>query len=62
MDRALIGDKEEIELEVYINKSVVGDLNNGKEKIEDILILHLVDGQFINVDCFIVCRISTLTN
>ena len=39
------GDKLEIEFEIYINKSTVIDLNSGKEKLEDILILHLVGGE-----------------
>ena len=42
----LSGEKIEVKFEVYINKSSVADLNTGKEKLEDILILHLVGGNF----------------
>ena len=45
MATLVLGDKLEVEFEVNINKFTVVDLNSGKEKLEDILILHLVGGK-----------------
>lgn len=41
----------DIDLEVFVNRSTALDLNCGKEKIEDILVLHLERGKdyFISV-------------
>uniref|UniRef100_UPI00398F3040 type II inositol 1,4,5-trisphosphate 5-phosphatase n=1 Tax=Pristiophorus japonicus TaxID=55135 RepID=UPI00398F3040 len=39
------GDKIEVELEVYVNKSTALSLNMGTDHIEDILILHLQRGK-----------------
>uniref|UniRef100_H2YKA6 Rho-GAP domain-containing protein n=1 Tax=Ciona savignyi TaxID=51511 RepID=H2YKA6_CIOSA len=37
----LPGDKQDIEFEIYVNKSTSPSLNNREDRIEDILILHL---------------------
>ena len=42
-------EKEKIEMEVYVNRATVSDLNIGVKKLEDILILHLVDGEFYSL-------------
>ncbi|XP_072890426.1 type II inositol 1,4,5-trisphosphate 5-phosphatase isoform X2 [Hemitrygon akajei] len=41
----LEGEKIEIELEVYVNKTTALSLNMGEDRIEDILILHLRRGK-----------------
>ncbi|XP_078485744.1 inositol polyphosphate 5-phosphatase OCRL isoform X2 [Ciona intestinalis] len=48
----LPGDKLVIEFEVYVNKNTAPSLNKEEDKIEDILILHLVGGKdfFITVN------------
>ncbi|XP_037532767.1 type II inositol 1,4,5-trisphosphate 5-phosphatase [Nematolebias whitei] len=45
------GGSVDIDLEVFVNRSTAPDLNCGKEKIEDILVLHLERGKdyFISV-------------
>ncbi|XP_069751944.1 type II inositol 1,4,5-trisphosphate 5-phosphatase isoform X3 [Narcine bancroftii] len=39
------GDRVEIDLEVYVNKTTALSLNMGVDRIEDILILHLKEGK-----------------
>ncbi|XP_021410420.1 type II inositol 1,4,5-trisphosphate 5-phosphatase isoform X3 [Lonchura striata] len=42
----LLSDAEiTVELEVFVNKSTATRLNSGEEKLEDILVLHLVNGK-----------------
>lgn len=41
-----LDEKTEIRFEVYVNTTTVSLLNTGEELIEDILILHLVGGEF----------------
>lgn len=42
----LLADAEiTVELEVFVNKSTATRLNSGEEKLEDILVLHLVRGK-----------------
>ncbi|XP_052827352.1 inositol polyphosphate 5-phosphatase OCRL isoform X2 [Octopus bimaculoides] len=40
---------QEVELEVYVDEETVSKLNSHEDKIEDILVLHLIGGK----DCFI---------
>lgn len=41
----LLGDSCEISLEVFVDKDSAFKLNSGKEKMEDILVLHLHGGK-----------------
>ncbi|KAK3098461.1 hypothetical protein FSP39_019707 [Pinctada imbricata] len=48
------GDKCEVQLEVYVDKSSVAHLNSGMDQIDDILVLHLAGGKdffisFLNI-------------
>jgi hypothetical protein len=38
-------DQASIQLEVYVDKRTAAPLNSGKEKIDDILVLHLEGGK-----------------
>lgn len=38
-------DQASIQLEVYVDKRTASQLNSGKEKIDDILVLHLEGGK-----------------
>lgn len=46
-----VGASVDIDLEVFVNRSTAPDLNSGKERIEEILVLHLERGKdyFISV-------------
>lgn len=46
-----VGASMDIDLEVFVNRSTAPDLNSGKERIEEILVLHLERGKdyFISV-------------
>uniref|UniRef100_H2YK75 Rho-GAP domain-containing protein n=1 Tax=Ciona savignyi TaxID=51511 RepID=H2YK75_CIOSA len=48
----LPGDKQDIEFEIYVNKTTSPSLNSREDRIEDILILHLVGGKdfFVTVN------------
>lgn len=41
----LIGETCHLEFEVYVNRITAPLLNSGKERLDDILILHLVGGK-----------------
>jgi len=43
------GDKVDIKLEVFVGKKTAGDLNSVKDKLYDILVLHLLGGKDIFV-------------
>jgi len=38
-------DKASVELEFYVNKTTAPQLNTGKDRLEDILVLHLQGGK-----------------
>ena len=47
------GEKCEVKLEIYVDKKTAHLLNCGKDKLYDILVLHLLGGKdiFITVRC-----------
>ena len=46
-----VGEKRDVELEVYVDKGTVSRLNSGQDQLYDILVLHLDGGKdlFITV-------------
>jgi len=38
-------DKATVKLEMYVNKTTAPQLNSGKDRLEDILVLHLHGGK-----------------
>lgn len=48
MNFAMIaGDKCDVKLEIYVDKRSAHDLNSGKDRLYDILVLHLEGGKDI---------------
>jgi len=41
----LADDKASVDLELYVNKTTAPGLNSGKDRLEDILVLHLQGGK-----------------
>ena len=54
---ACADDKASVELELYVDKTTAPQLNSGKERLDDILVLHLQGGK----DLFVSFSLGTQT-
>jgi hypothetical protein len=52
------GEKVEVKLEMYVDKKTAHCLNSGKDKLYDILVLHLLGGK----DIFITVCVNLITS